>query len=71
LSTSVCGLKMSAKPRRTSRTWVAKSTTARKMFKLAASRTPTMLIPTRTAMTTAPPMMSQGFSRNGSQNTER
>jgi hypothetical protein len=71
LSTSVCGLRISTKPSRTSKSCVAKSTTARKTFRLAASRTPTMLIPTRRTMTTAPPTMSQGFSFSGSQKTER
>ncbi len=71
LSTRIVGLKTSAKPRMTSSTCVAKSITARTIESLAASCTPTMLRPTRTTITTAPPTMSQGFVRSGSQKIER
>ena len=42
LSTSVCGSNTSTMPTTTSRSWVAKSTTARKTLSFAASWTPTM-----------------------------
>ena len=65
------GLKTSTKPITTSSACVAKSTTARTMLTRAASWTPTMLTATRRTTTTAPPTMSHGFSRSGSQKTER
>ena len=68
---SVSTSKTRKKPIPTSRAWVAKSTTARSTFRLAASLTPTMLIPTRRTTTIAPTTMSHGFSRSGSQNTDR
>jgi hypothetical protein len=71
LSTSVLGLKMRTKPRTTSRSCVAKSTTARKMFRPAASRTPTTFSATSREITIAPPMTSHGFSRSGPQKIER
>ena len=40
------------------------------MFSLAASWTPTMLSATSSTITTAPPTMSHGFSRSGSQKTD-
>ena len=46
LCTSTCGLKIRKKPRQTSSSWVAKSTTASRTLRLAASLTPTMLTPT-------------------------
>ena len=66
-----CGLKMRAKPIRTSRSCVAKSMTARKMLSRAASLIPTMLSTTRIAITSAPPTMSHGFRFSGSQKIER
>ena len=46
-----CGLKMRTKPSSTSRSCVAKSTTASKMFSLAASWMPTMLSATSRTIT--------------------
>ena len=71
LPPSVCGLNTSTKPRATSSTCVAKSTTARKMLRLAASLTPTMFRPTSMTITTMPPMMSHGFVLSGAQKIER
>src|SRR5437763_6374572 len=45
---STCGLKIRTKPSTTSRSCVAKSTTARRTLSAAAYLTPTMLITTRT-----------------------
>ena len=67
----ISGLKTSANPRQTRSACVAKSTTASTTLSRVASRTPTMFSPTSRAMTTMPPTMSQGFSRRGSQKTER
>jgi hypothetical protein len=50
---------------------VPKSITARKMFNPAASLIPTTFNATRTTMTIAPPTMSHGFSRSGSQKIDR
>ena len=50
---------------------MAKSTTASPMFSRAASWIPTMFSATRTTITIAPPTMSHGFSRSGSQKIER
>ena len=55
----------------TSRTWVAKSTSASPMFTRADSWMPTMFRVTRRTITSPPPTMSQGFSRSGSQKIER
>ena len=55
----------------TSRSWVAKSTTARKMFSPAASLIPTMFRPTSRMITIAPTTMSQGLSLSGSQKIDR
>ena len=71
LSTSTSGLKTSAKPSTTSSTCVPKSITARPIESLAASVTPTTLSETSTTITTAPPTMSHGFDRSGSQKIER
>ena len=68
---STLGLNTRKTPRRTSRSWVAKSITASTMLSPAASFTPMMLSATSTTITTAPPTMSQGFSRSGSQKIER
>jgi hypothetical protein len=65
------GLKMRTKPMITSRSWVAKSITARKMFSPAASLMPTMFRRTRSTITVAPPTMSHGLSLSGSQKIER
>src|SRR5437763_3642934 len=66
-----CGLKMSANPTATSRSWVAKSTTARKTLRLAASLIPTTFRTTRKTITIAPPITSQGVVRSGPQKIER
>ena len=66
-----CGSKTIANPMITSTSWVAKSTTARKTFRPAASLIPTMLIATRIRITAAPPMMSHGFVFSGSQKIDR
>ena len=71
LAARTCGLKMSTKPSRTSRSCVAKSTTARKTLRLAASLIPTMFSRTRNAITAAPPITSQGVVRSGAQKIER
>ena len=55
----------------TSKSCVAKSTTARMTFSRAASLIPTMLIATRIRITAAPPMMSHGFVRSGAQKIDR
>src|SRR6266576_112882 len=68
---TVCGLKISANPTNTSRSCVAKSTTARKMFRFAASRMPTIFSNTSSVITIAPPTMSHGFVLRGSQKIER
>ena len=68
---SVDALKTSTKPSSTSSSCVAKSMTARKMLRRADSWMPTTFRATRSTITTAPPTMSHGFSRSGSQNTER
>ena len=65
------GLKMRTKPITTRSSWVAKSTTARKMFSPAASLIPTMFSPTRRAITAAPTTTSHGLSLSGSQKIER
>ena len=65
------GWKISAKPISTSSSCVAKSITARKMFRRAASRIPTMFSSTSTVTTAMPPTMSHGFSRSGLQKIER
>jgi len=65
------GLNTSARPTITSKTWVARSTTASVTESLAASETPTTLSATRSTITIAPPTMSQGFVRSGSQKIER
>ena len=70
-STSTSGLKTSANPTMTSRTCVAKSTTASEIESFAASCTPTMFSVTRTTMTTTPTTMSHGFVLSGSQKIER
>src|ERR687884_85987 len=57
---TTCGLKMSAKPITTSSS-----------FSDAASLIPTMLMPTRNAITIAPPTMSQGDVFSGSQKIDR
>ena len=41
------------------------------MFRLAASRMPTMFRSTSRTITTMPPMMSHGFVRSGSQKIDR
>ena len=64
-------LKMSTKPTTTSSNCVAKSTTARKTLRLAASRMPTMFRRTSTTMTAIPPMMSHGFVFSGTQKIDR
>ena len=71
LSTSISGLSTSAKPTATSRICVAKSRTASVIYSLAASCTPTTFSATSTTITIAPPTMSHGFVRSGSQKTER
>ena len=71
LSAITSGLKTRMKPRITSSTCVAKSTTASVTLSFAASWTPTMFSATSTTMTIAPPTMSPGFSRSGSQKTDR
>ncbi len=68
---SRCGLKTRKKPRSTSKTCVAKSTAASATLIRADSWMPTMFSATRTTMTTAPPMMSHGFERSGSQKIDR
>ena len=68
---SVDALKTSTKPSSTSSSCVAKSMTARMMLSRADSWMPTMFSATSSTITTAPPTMSHGFSRSGSQNTER
>ncbi len=68
---TTCGSKINTKPITTRRSCVAKSTTARRMLRFAASLMPTMLSRTRTTITRTPPTMSQGFSRSGSQKIER
>ena len=65
------GLNTRTKPMTTSSTWVAKSITASVTLSLVASWMPTMLSATSTMITIAPATMSAGFSRNGSQNTDR
>ena len=67
----VDGLKIRAKPSRTSSSCVAKSISARKMFRRADSWMPTTFRRTRNATTSAPPTMSQGFCFSGSQKIER
>ena len=71
LSTRICGSSTRTMPTATSRSWVAKSTTARKTLSFAASWTPTMFSTTRTITTTIPTTTSHGFSRSGSQKIER
>ena len=71
LFTSVSGLRIRTKPSSTRRSCVAKSSTASRMFSVAASRSPTTFRATSATITIAPPMMSHGFSRSGSQKTER
>ncbi len=66
-----CGLKTSANPISTSSSCVAKSTTARKMFRFAASRMPTMFSSTSSVITIAPPTMSHGFVLSGAQKIDR
>ena len=68
---SVEGLKISANPISTSRSCVAKSISARKMFSFADSWMPTTLRATRKTITRMPPMMSHGFSFSGSQKIDR
>ena len=70
-SASTSGLNTSANPMITRSTCVAKSTTASEMESFAASCTPTTFSVTSTTMTIAPPTMSHGFVRSGSQKTER
>ena len=71
LSTRIVGLKTRKKPSKTSRTWVAKSSTASTIESFAASCTPTTLRVTRITITTAPPTMSHGFVFSGSQKIDR
>ena len=67
----IVGWKIRTNPRSTSKSCVAKSTTARKMFSLAASWMPTMLMPTSTHVKATPTTMSHGFVRSGDQKIER
>ena len=55
----------------TSRSCVAKSTTASEMFSPAASLIPTMFRPTSRMITIAPPTTSHGLSLSGSQKIDR
>ena len=64
-------MKIRKKPSATSRSCVAKSSTARKMFSFAASWMPTMLMPTSTQVSAIPTTMSHGFVRSGAQKIER
>ncbi len=61
---SVSGEKTTKRPITTSSAWVARSASARKMLRPAASFTPTMLSPARSTTTRAPPMMSTGCVRS-------
>ncbi len=68
---TMCGSKISANPMITSKSCVAKSMTASRMFRRAASLIPITLSRTRKTTTTTPPTMSHGFSRSGPQKIER
>ena len=71
LWTNVLGERTRMHPTTTSTTWVTKSMTARKMFRPAASLTPTTLIAARSATITIPPITSPGEWRSGDQKTPR
>ena len=66
-----CGEKIRTNPSPTSSSCVAKSSTASRTFRLAASLMPTMFSPTSSQVTPMPTITSHGVVRSGSQKIER
>ena len=69
LSTSVSGESTRKTPTSTSRSWVAKSTTASRMLTPVDSLAPKTLIAASVTITMQPATMSPGEERSGSQNS--
>jgi hypothetical protein len=66
-----CGEKISTNPSPTSSSCVAKSSTASRTLRFAASLMPMMLTPTSSQVSRIPTITSHGVVRSGSQKMER